>query len=204
MTRWIQSFIENHSYVGITVLMFVENVFPPIPSELIMPLAGFFSTQGQLSMLGVILAGTLGSVAGALPLYYAGKCAGQERLRAWFNRRGKWIGLTGRDLDKANAWFERHGGKTVLICRIIPGVRSLISIPAGVVGMPMPQFLIYTIVGSAAWSAALAWAGRSLGRNYEAVEHVIGPISTGVIAIIVITIIVRAIRLTRAERPAAH
>lgn len=202
MTRWIQSLIEMYSYGGIALLMFIENVFPPIPSELIMPLAGFFTTQGRLTLGGVIVAGTVGSLLGALPLYYAGKCAGYRRLHAWCNRHGRWIGLTGRDLDHANAWFERHGGKTVLLCRLIPGVRSLISVPAGIMKMPLPQFLLYTTIGSAAWSAALAYAGRSLGRNYEAVERFVGPISTGVVAIIVITIVIRAVRLTRAETTA--
>ena len=189
--------MEQFSYAGIIFLMVLENVFPPIPSELIMPLAGFISTQGELSLPWVILAGTAGSVLGAIPLYYLGHRVGEERMKRWARRHGRWIGLSVKDLDKSKAWFERHGGKTVLLCRIIPGIRSLISIPAGFARMNFGVFLIYTTIGSAAWSGVLAAAGRALGSNYEKVEHIIGPISTAVVVGIVLTLIVRGIRQSR-------
>lgn len=200
MTEWIKAWVQGYSYFGVMALMVIENVFPPIPSELIMPLAGFFTTNSDLSLIGVVLAGTLGSVIGALPLYYAGKRAGHARLRRWCERHGKWIGLAGRDLDKAKVWFERHGTKTVLLCRLVPGVRSLISIPAGVAEMPLGSFLVFTAIGSAVWAGALATAGRALGGNYETVERVIGPISMVVMGSIVLTIAIRAVRLTRQQR----
>lgn len=195
MSDWIKSIIEGFSYPGIAFLMLLENVFPPIPSELIMPLAGFLSTQGELSLPGLVIAGTAGSVAGAIVLYYAGRRIGGERLRHWADGHGRWIGLTRADLDKSDKWLKRHGAKTVLLGRVVPGVRSLISIPAGVSGMDLRVFLVYTTAGSVVWTSLLAFAGRLLGRNYEQVEHVIGPISTAVVVGIVLTVVIRAFRL---------
>ena len=197
MSQWIKSIIESFSYPGIVFLMFLENVFPPIPSELIVPLAGFVSTQGGLSLLGVIVAATVGSVVGAIALYYVGRAVGGDRLRRWCDSHGYWIGLSRADLDKSDAWFEKRGAWTVLLGRVVPGVRSLISIPAGVSSMNLPVFLIFTTIGSAVWSTALALAGRALGRNYETVEHVIGPISTTIVVAIVVLWLVRGIRQRR-------
>lgn len=174
--------------------MVLENVFPPIPSELIIPLSGFVSTQGRLSIAGVIIAGTLGSVIGAIVLYYVGKGIGAKRLRSWTQSHGRWIGLSTRDLDKSDGWFLRHGAKTVLLGRLVPGVRSLISIPAGVAGLDFRVFLLYTTLGSAIWTAGLAFAGRLLGRNYEQVEHVVGPVSTAVVVGIIVVLVVRGVR----------
>jgi membrane protein DedA with SNARE-associated domain len=202
MADWLKSIIEDFSYAGLVFLMFLENVFPPIPSELIVPLAGFYATTGQLTLVGIIIAGTIGSVLGGLPLFYLGHRAGEERVRRWCDRHGKWIGVTGRDLDKSKHWFERHGPKAVLICRVIPGARSLISLPAGIARMPLAQFIVYSTIGSAAWTTALAFAGRALGRNYEQVEHVVGPISTAVVAGIVGTILFRAFRQHQQTRKA--
>ncbi|HYP17897.1 MAG TPA: DedA family protein [Opitutus sp.] len=201
MSDWIKSIIEQFSYPGIVFLLFLENVFPPIPSELIIPLAGFVSTQGQISLAGVIVAGTAGSVAGAIVLYGVGRRLGAERLRRWCDKHGRWVGLTRKDLERSDRWFRRHGAKTVLLGRVVPGVRSLISIPAGVAGMDMRVFLLYTTLGSAAWTAALALAGRMLGRNYERVEQVIGPVSTTVVVLIILTWVIRALRTaTTADR----
>ena len=194
MSNWIKSIIEQFSYPGIAFLMILENVFPPIPSELIIPLSGFVSTQGKLSIAGVIIAGTLGSVAGAIVLYYVGKGIGAKRLRNWTKRHGRWIGLSTRDLDKSDDWFKRHGAKTVMFGRLVPGVRSLISIPAGVAGLDFRVFLLYTTLGSAVWTAGLAFAGRLLGRNYEQVEHVVGPVSTTVVVGIIVMLVIRGVR----------
>ena len=132
MSDWIKSVMQTFSYPGIVFLMFLENVFPPIPSELIMPLAGFFSTTGELSLWGTIIAGTVGSVVGAIPLYYLGKYAGETRLRRWLDRRGKWIGLSSRDLEKSRRWFDQlaEGGRVVMPFAEIfwsPGYGSLID-----------------------------------------------------------------------------
>jgi membrane protein DedA with SNARE-associated domain len=197
MAQWIKSIIEGFSYPGIVFLMFLENVFPPIPSELIVPLAGFVSTQGRLSLAGLIVAATLGSVLGAIALYYVGRLMGGERLRRWCDAHGYWIGLSRADLDKSDAWFEKRGAWTVLFGRVVPGVRSLISIPAGVSSMDLRVFLIFTTIGSAVWTTALAFAGRALGRNYENVEHIIGPISTAIVVGIVVLWLVRGFRQRR-------
>jgi membrane protein DedA with SNARE-associated domain len=197
MSQWIKSIIEGFSYPGIVFLMFLENVFPPIPSELIVPLAGFVSTQGRLSLAGLIVAATLGSVLGAIALYYVGRLMGGERLRRWCDAHGYWIGLSRADLDKSDAWFEKRGAWTVLFGRVVPGVRSLISIPAGVSSMDLRVFLIFTTIGSAVWTTALAFAGRALGRNYENVEHIIGPISTAIVVGIVVLWLVRGFRQRR-------
>ena len=200
MTSWIKTIIESFSYPGIMLLMLLENVFPPIPSELIMPLAGFLTTNGHLTLGGLIAAGTLGSVAGAIVLYYVGRQIGGERLRAWSDRHGRWVGLSRADLDKSDEWFKRHGGKTVLLGRLVPGVRSLISIPAGVSKMDLRVFLVYTTLGSAGWTATLAYAGRLLGNKYEQVEHVIGPVSTVIVVGIIVTLVIRGFR----QRPTAR
>lgn len=163
--------MSSAGYFGIVFLMFVENVFPPIPSEFIMPLAGFMVIEGKFSLVGIIVAGTLGSVLGALPLYYLGKKLGEERLKRFADRHGKWLTLSCEDIDKAQKWFDRHGALTVLFCRLIPGIRSFISIPAGINRMNMLSFLFYTTLGSAVWTSLLAYAGYFLGSNFREIEE---------------------------------
>lgn len=175
MLQWITNLMNSMGYLGIVLLMFLENVFPPIPSELIMPLAGYTAGRGQLSFIGVALAGTIGSVLGALPLYYLGKIVGQERLQCWADKYGSWLAVSGSDIEKSKDWFDRRGGVAVLICRLIPGVRSLISIPAGMAQMPLPQFLLYSAIGTGLWATLLAWLGTLLGANYQKVDKFLGP-----------------------------
>jgi len=179
--------------------MFLENVFPPIPSELIMPLAGFTSTQGRLSWAGVTLAGTIGSVLGALPLYYAGRIAGEERLKAWADRYGKWLTVSGADIEKARQWFERHGGMAVFFGRLVPGVRSLISIPAGMSAMPLPLFLLYSALGAGLWSGILAALGLLLGKNYRKVDQYLGPVAYVVLAALLVAFAVWVARRKKAQ-----
>jgi len=193
MLEWITDLINSAGYTGIVILMFLENVFPPIPSELIMPLAGFLVARGELSFTGVVAAGTLGTVLGALPLYYAGKILGLDRLKVWADRYGRWLTVTASELDSSHRWFVRYGIWTVLLCRLIPGIRSLISIPAGINNMPMGQFLLYTTIGSAAWSTALAYAGFILGVNYSKVEIYVGPVSKLILGVILLVYIYRVI-----------
>ena len=185
-TGWITRLVGAGGYAGVVFLMFLENVFPPIPSELVMPLAGFATARGELNFFGVIAAGTLGSVLGALPLYALGRRANEGRLVRWADAHGKWLGVRGDDIRKADAWFDRHGGWAVLLCRLVPGVRSLISIPAGMAQMPLVPFLLYTALGTAAWTAALAWAGRLLGDHYERVARYIGPASWVVVGALLV------------------
>ena len=186
MTEWITDFVNGSGYLGVVFLMFLENVFPPIPSELVMPLAGFVTGRedGTMSFVGVVLAGTAGSVLGALPLYALGRYASEDRLVRWADKYGKWLTLSGEDIKKADAWFDRHGTKAVLLGRLVPGVRSLVSIPAGSSGMNMVPFLLYTALGTGVWAAALAYAGRLLGENYERVGDYVGPVSYVVIGLL--------------------
>ena len=147
----------------------LENIFPPIPSEAILPLAGFLAGEGKMWLPGVILAATLGAVVGALILYYVGVLFGDARLRRLVQRYGKWFSIKESDLDSANAWFDRHGGLAVMICRVVPIVRSLISIPAGLRRMPLPQFVLYTAAGALVWNCVLVLTGWWLGDNWEEV-----------------------------------
>jgi membrane protein DedA with SNARE-associated domain len=158
--------IASTGYFGIVFLMFVENVFPPIPSEFIMPLAGFMAAEDKFSLLGVIVAGTLGSVLGALPFYYLGAKLGEERLKRFAERYGRWFTISPEDIDRADDWFDRHGAKAVLLGRIVPGIRSFISIPAGFNRMNLGSFLLFTTIGSSVWTSLLAGAGYLLGTNF--------------------------------------
>ena len=159
--------IASTGYFGIVFLMFVENVFPPIPSEFIMPLAGFMVSEDKFSLIGVIVAGTLGSVLGALPLYYLGAKLGEERLKKFAERHGRWLTLSPNDIDRADDWFDRHGAKAVLFCRLVPGIRSFISIPAGFNRMNLGSFLLFTAIGASVWTSILAYAGYVLGTNFR-------------------------------------
>ena len=164
-------------YPGVALLMFLENVFPPIPSELIMPLAGFTAGRGDLSFVGVVVAGALGSLLGQLPLYYLGRWASEDKLVAWAERYGKWLTLSGQDIKKADNWFDRHGHKAVFLARLVPGLRSLISIPAGMSEMPLTTFWLYSALGTTLWALLLAALGGLLGENYTLVDTYLGPVS---------------------------
>jgi membrane protein DedA with SNARE-associated domain len=182
MLEWITNTIKVWGYWGIALLMFVENLFPPIPSELIMPLAGFTASPYQpggakLNILGVFLAGLLGSVLGALIWYYPGKFLGEERLKTLADKYGKWLSISSQDISKAKRWFDKKGSKAVLIGRLVPGIRTLISVPAGISNMPLLPFLFYTTLGSAAWVGLLTYSGYLLGSQYELVDKYLAPVS---------------------------
>lgn len=173
--------------------MFLENVFPPIPSEVIMPLAGFMVAEGKQNLIGIIIAGTVGSVLGALPLYYAGFFLGEERLKQFADKHGRWLTVSRDDLERAKKWFNRHGGLAVLLCRLVPGVRSLISIPAGIARMNVASFLFYTALGAGIWTALLAFAGYILGAKFEQVGEYLNPASYVVFGAILIIYIKRVL-----------
>jgi membrane protein DedA with SNARE-associated domain len=176
--NWLNEIVHQvmlvMGYPGIFLLMLVETVFPPIPSEVVMPYAGFLAAQGELHLLGVLTAGTFGSVAGALVLYYAGLRLSEARVRRWIDRWGKYALISARDLNKALHIFDRHGKIAVLVARIIPGARSLISVPAGLKEMPMRTFLVLTIIGTVIWNLVLSVAGYILGTQWEQVLHLLG------------------------------
>ena len=185
MFDWITALVRQTGYLGIAFLMLAENVFPPIPSELIMPLAGFTAARGHLSLVLVIAAGTLGSLAGVSLWYWVGVRLGADRLRRLARRHGRWLTLSPADVDRAEGWFDRHGGAAVLLGRLVPTVRTLISVPAGVSGMPFWRFLAYSAVGTLAWTALLALAGYWLEASYDRVADVVGPVSNVLVGLLV-------------------
>lgn len=185
MVEWITNTMNSLGYWGIGILMFLENLFPPIPSELIMPLAGFTISQGKMEFAPAVFAGVMGTVIGALPWYYAGKILGEQRLKSLADRYGKWLTISSKDITKATGWFDRHGAIAVFLCRLVPGVRTLISLPAGISHMHLLPFLLYSTIGTTLWVGLLTYAGYVLGDNYELVDEYLAPVSKIVLAIIV-------------------
>ncbi len=171
LTEWVLRVIETLGYVGIAFMIALENLIPPIPSEAILPLAGFSIARGEFNFVGVLIASTLGSTVGALILYAIGYQVGERRLRR-FIERYSWIPfISTDDIDRAHGWFERHGGATVFFGRLVPLVRSGISLPAGFTRMALPLFIIYTAIGSAIWNSVLIGAGWALGERWEDVSQ---------------------------------
>jgi len=184
MLETITNTINSLGYLGIALLMGLENIIPPIPSELIMPLAGFVVTQGQMNFVLVVIAGTIGSVLGATPWYFLGKYWGLNRTMKIADRYGKWLTLSGKDVEKAKDWFDRRGYVATGIGRLVPGVRTYISIPAGISKMPLIPFLIYSTIGSLFWVTLLTSAGYVFGANYEKVGLYLKPVSIATLIII--------------------
>lgn len=182
--------MESLGYWGIGLLMFLENLFPPIPSELIMPLAGYTASlpDGKLQLVPSIAAGVIGTVLGALPWYFAGSILGAERLERLADRYGKWITVSSKDIIYSKHWFDKYGNKAVLLGRLVPVIRTLISIPAGIARMPLVPFLIYSTIGTVLWTTFLTGAGYLLGKNYTLVDEYLGPVSKIVLVIIAIAV----------------
>jgi membrane protein DedA with SNARE-associated domain len=202
MFDWITGFVARSGYLGVFLLMLAENVVPPIPSELIMPLAGFTAAQGKLSIVLVAVAGTAGSILGALLWYYAGRWLGADRLKRLAARHGRWLTVHPDDVDRARAWFDRHGRKAIFFGRLVPAVRTLISVPAGISGMPLPSFLAWTALGSGIWTGLLAAAGYVLQSQYRLVADYLNPVSTIVVVLMVAWYLYRVVTF-RADRPEA-
>ncbi|MGF1498220.1 MAG: DedA family protein [Elainellaceae cyanobacterium] len=194
MLDWITSTIASFGYVGIALLMLLENVLPPIPSEVIMPLAGFTVTQKTLQFGYVVLAGTVGSVLGALPWYVVGRSLGEQRLIALVEHYGKWVQLKPDDVIRARQWFNRYGNLAVFFGRLIPGIRTYVSVPAGLEPMPLLPFLLLSTLGTVIWIFILTVAGYFLGQNYMRVGEVLGPLSTVVIGLILLSAAVFLVR----------
>jgi membrane protein DedA with SNARE-associated domain len=186
LTERITDIIEEAGYVGIGALIALETIIPPIPSELILPLSGFMAGQGRFWLPAVIVAATIGSVTGALVLYAAGAWLGDARVRALVVRYGRILGVGVRDLDRANEWFDRHDTKAVLICRVVPVLRSLVSIPAGLRRMPLGRFIVYTAAGSAVWNGVLAGLGWIAGDQWHVVEEYVSYLEYAVVAALVL------------------
>jgi len=171
---WAQSLIASLGYPGLGLVMFLENILPVIPSEAVLPLAGSLTLDGRFSLLGVSLVGALGSLCGALVFYGLGRWLGEARLRQLVERYGGWLSISAADLDRAIAWFNRYGEPIIFFGRMVPMARSLISLPAGLAGMRLPRFTLYTVLGASLWNFVLAWGGRLLGQNWSLVSAWIG------------------------------
>jgi membrane protein DedA with SNARE-associated domain len=193
LSSWIEGVVETTGVWGIALLMFLENVFPPIPSELIMSLSGYRAAQGDANIVLVIIAGSIGSLAGAYFWYVIGRWIGEEGLKRLADRFGRIMTVTRADIDKADDWFDTHGHKAVLVGRMIPTIRTLISVPAGLSEMPVRRFLIYSAIGTVGWTSLLALLGYALGSQYELVNAWIDPVSLGIVALIVLLYLYRVV-----------
>ena len=201
MFDWITGLVEQTGYLGIALLMLAENVFPPIPSELIMPLAGFTAARGDLSIAAVIAAGTVGSLLGALLWYHIGRRVGCPRLKRWAGRHGRWLTIEPEEVDQAAASFRKHSSMAVLVGRLIPAVRTLISVPAGVAEMELPKFLVFSALGTAGWTALLAVAGYLLEDSYQQVQSYLNPVSNVIFGAILVWYLYRVVTFRRHAAP---
>lgn len=200
MQNWITDFMEQFGYLGIFLMIALENVFPPIPSEVILPFGGFMTTYSNLTVPGVIAAATGGSVLGAVVLYGIGLLLDVERLEKIVDRWGHILRVTKKDIHKADSWFDKYGYWTVLFCRMIPLIRSLISIPAGMSNMKFPLFLLFTTIGTLIWNIILVSVGAALGESWEDITYFMDIYSNIAYALIGIGIIVFVIWFIRKKR----
>lgn len=205
VAMWVQGIIRAMGYVGLGWVMFLENVFPPIPSEAVLPMAGWlaYEQEGNFTLWGVTLVGAIGSVAGALVFYGLGYWFGEQRVRELLQRYGKWFLLSEDDFDTALAWFDRYGEYVIFFGRMVPIVRSLISIPAGITSMNLGRFGAYTAVGTALWSFLLGLAGYVLGQNWPLVMEWMGRYEKVVLALAVLAVIIFVVRRVQQRRSAS-
>lgn len=190
MEEFVISIMNQFGYFGIFFLIFIENIFPPIPSEVVLLFGGFMTTYSKLNLFGMIIFSTLGSTVGAIVLYYIGKILNKERLKKIVSGKiGKVLRLKASDIEKADKWFDTKGNKTVFFCRFIPVVRSLISIPAGMSEMIMSKFLLYTITGSLIWNTVLLFIGSKVGENWKKIEQIMNQYSHIILIILIIAFI---------------
>ena len=194
MFSTITQLIDSTGAFGVAVVMFLENVFPPIPSELVMPLAGYLAAQGEMSLVAVFLLGTLGAVAGAYLWYWVGAAIGKRRLYEFIDRHGIWLTLDRDEIERAIAWFDRHDAAAVFFGRMVPGIRTFISVPAGIAGMHRGKFLAYTVAGTMIWNGLLIGAGYILSANYDRVADWLDPITTAIVVGIVALYLYRVTR----------
>ncbi len=189
MTGWIADLIDAFGALGVALLMALENLFPPIPSELILPFAGFLVGRGELGFLPALVASTAGSLFGALILYALGRWGGRKLIL----RYGRFLRVKEADLDRAEGWFDKYDEWVVLFGRMVPGVRSVVSIPAGMLRTPFLRFVLLTTAGSAAWNTLLLGAGWYLGENWQQIEGFVGSVSSFVLVLVAIALVATAI-----------
>lgn len=193
MFEWILGIIESYGYAGIFFMMVLENIFPPIPSEVVIPVAGYAAASDGLNLLLVIIVASLGAAAGTLPWYFLGRLFGLERVKKLSASYGRWLTMSPVDVENAENWFVIHGRKAVLYGRLVPTVRSLISIPAGIAKMPLSQFFTYSFIGSLLWTSWLAFLGYFLESQYHLVAAFLNPISNAIVILIVLLYVYRVV-----------
>lgn len=194
MEEFILSFMENYGYLAVFILICVENLFPPIPSEVILTFGGFSTTYTELNIIWLIIISTLGALLGAYILYFIGKFFNKERLKKMISGKiGKLLRLKEKDIEKADEWFDKKGQKTVFFCRFIPIVRSLISIPAGMSEMPILKFSLYTLLGTIIWNTVLIILGSVLGESWQYVVEIMDKYSYLTLIILIILFILATI-----------
>lgn len=200
LADWVIAVVERLGALGVGLLVALESVVPPIPSELILPLAGFVASRGSLGLWSVVVAATVGAVAGALLLYGIGARLGPQRVRRPVERHGRWVMLDAEDMERSATWMRRHGDWAVLGGRMVPGVRSLVSLPAGFAGMPLPRFVALTALGSGAWNLALVWLGFTLGQEWRLVGEWVGRVGNGVWILLLALLAILLTKRWRARR----
>ena len=200
LAQWVQDVIESLGYLGVALLVIAENLFPPIPSEIVLPFAGFVARRGDGSVVVMVIASTIGSVVGALVLYAIAAAIGPERIHTFVVRFGKWFGVKEADMVRAEEWFDRRSNVAVLVGRCVPLIRSLVSIPAGFRRMRFVPFVILTAVGSAVWNVALIGAGAALGDQWDVVGDYVGILQWLVIVVIVAVVIRFAVQRIQSKR----
>ena len=186
MSDWVVRLIDQSGYLGIGFLMFLETIFPPIPSEVIMPVAGVAAGQGKLTYALVVASGTTGAMLGNVVWYLAARALGLDRLHPIIDRWGRWLTITWPEVQRADRWFRDHGMAFVLLGRLMPTVRSLVSVPAGLLHMQFRRFLLASIIGTAGWTALLAAAGFKLGEKYARIDDFLGPATNAVMIVLVV------------------
>ena len=199
MFQWILQIMESGGYAGIFLLMILETIFPPIPSELVLPLAGFAAARGDLNIIGVVIATTLGGLIGCTPWYLLGRLYGIRRLKQFSAKYGRWITLAPDDIDEAQAWFSKHGHLAVAFGRLMPTVRSLISVPAWIARMPFRTFMFYSFLGTAVWNILLLFSGYILESQYERIAGYVDFFSNAIIVSFVSIYIYRIVTYKKRE-----
>ncbi len=204
MAEWVIEVIGKLGYFGVALLMLLENLFPPLPSELIMPFAGFLAARGELHPALVVASGALGSLLGALPWYFAGRKIGVDRLQRLAGRHGRWIALTPGEIERGQHLFERKGPLVLVFGRLVPALRTVVALPAGLAKMRPLPFVLWTLVGSVLWTTVLTLAGYLLEAQYERIGKWINPVSTAIFAIVAIWYVARVVRHPAAGKNAAR
>jgi membrane protein DedA with SNARE-associated domain len=199
MDDWIIRLVDSSGYWGVAFLMLLETVFPPVPSEVIMTVAGVSASRGNMTFTGVVASGTAGAMVGNYLWFWLAIKFGPQRLERFLEKHGRWLTLHWTDVERGQALFRKHGSIIVLVARMLPAFRSLISIPAGMFKMSHRRFLVFSTIGTAGWSAALAGAGYGLGSQFAEIENILGPLSTAVVGLIVIAYFWRLIRWKPAD-----